>query len=173
MKPDIVQSDHQNHESMVALMRGFFETDKPKVGIFWYDYVNNTLFGVEKDDADKYATERGWGTLPKLHKTYWQKQHFRAVAKNDTASIFYQEKNYTMIPRGRVFINGGKYYVAVGSWINGKIGEEQCIEADKLRDLIIDTFDLPEDFVFYQDRHWDIGHGWSEDNLNDLDALVP
>lgn len=76
MSPEIIQSDQQNHESMVSLMRGFFESDKPKVGFFCYDYVNNTLFGVEKDDADKYATEHGWGTLNKLHKTYWQKQHF-------------------------------------------------------------------------------------------------
>lgn len=166
MKPDIITEDPKNHKEMISLMQNFFETDKPKVGIFWYDYVNNTLFGVEKDDAEKYEEEHGWGTLPKLHKTYWQKQHFRAVAKNATGSIFFKENNYTLIPRGRVFIKDSKFYVAVGEWINGNINGEECIDQEKLRELIIDTFDLPEDFSFYIDHHWNIGHGWSEDRAD-------
>lgn len=31
-----------------------------------------------------------------------------------------------------------------------------------LRELLIDEFDLPKDFKFIYNNHWDIGHGWSE-----------
>ena len=152
----VKKSSPKEHEEMVGLMQNFFETDKPKVGIFWYDYVNNTLFGVEKDDADKYETEHGKATLPKLHKTYWQKQHHRAVAKGETNSIFYQEHDYTKIPRGRIFLEEGKFTVMVGNWIDQ-------IDQQKLRELIQDEFNLPEDFTFKQDYHWNLGHGWSEE----------
>ena len=53
-------------------MRGFMESDKPKVGIFWYDYVNNILFGVQKGDVELYLNQGNSVTFPKLHKTYWQ-----------------------------------------------------------------------------------------------------
>ena len=39
---------------MIDVMSAFFDDGKPQVGIFWYDYAHNTLFGVQKDDADKY-----------------------------------------------------------------------------------------------------------------------
>lgn len=84
--------DNSKHSELVEEMKSFFEDDKTKVGIFWYNYIDNVLFGVMKDDAEKYEKEKGWGTLPKLHKTYWQKHHHRAVAKGLTDSIFY-EKN--------------------------------------------------------------------------------
>lgn len=162
---NIVQSTAQEHDKAIELMRGFMVSDNPKVGIFWYDYTQNILFGVEKGDVELYMTQGNIVTYPKLHKTYWQKQHHRAVAKNDTNSIFYQEHNYTMIPRGRIFYENGTFYVNVGNWINGTINNVQCVDKDKLRELIIDEFDLPEDFVFRQDKHWDIGHGWSEEKF--------
>lgn len=34
---------------MIDLMRGFANTNRPQVGIFWYDYAHNTLWGVQKD----------------------------------------------------------------------------------------------------------------------------
>ncbi len=164
-KLEIIKSTSQEHAQAINLMRGFMESDKPKVGIFWYDYVNNILFGVQKGDVELYLNQGNSVTFPKLHKTYWQKQHHRAVAKGDTGSIFYQEHNYTLIPRGRIFFENGIFYVNVGSWINGLIEGEQCIDSEKLRELIIDEFDLPEDFIFRQDHHWDIGHGWSEERF--------
>ena len=88
---------------MIDLMRGFANTSRPQVGIFWYDYAYNTLWGVQKDDADKYVDE-GIGTIHKLHKDYWMEQHCRAIAKGDTNSIFYTETNYTQIPRGHIFV---------------------------------------------------------------------
>lgn len=161
----VVKSTEQDHDNAIALMRKFMDSDKPKVGIFWYDFANNSLFGVEKGDVEKYLEQGKIITYPRLHKTYWQKQHQRAVHKNDTESIFFKEHNYTKIPRGRIFYENGVFYVNVGSWINGEIEGVQCIDKDKLRELIVDEFDLPEDFKFREDRHWDIGHGWSEERF--------
>ncbi len=159
------QANYQEHRDMLDLMRGFADTGRPQVGIFWYDYARNTLFGVQKDDADRYIDE-GIGTIHKLHKDYWMKQHYRAVAKGDMGSIFYTETNYTQIPRGRIFVRpDGSLYVTVGHWIEGEINGQQVVNADALRELLIDEFNLPEDFPFVIDEHLDIGHGWSGDKL--------
>lgn len=159
----VVQSSSQEHSNVINLMKGFMNNENPKVGIFWYNYVDNTLFGVEKGDVELYNDQGNIITYPKLHKTYWQKQHHRAVAKNDINSIFYKEHNYTLIPRGRIFLEDDIFYVNVGSWINGEVNGQNCIDKDKLRDLIVDEFNLPNDFIFRVDHHWDIGHGWSEE----------
>lgn len=160
---NIIQSSIQEHNDAINLMKGFMDNGKPKVGIFWYNYNDNILFGVEKGDAELYTNQGNQITYPKLHKTYWQKQHFRAVKKGDTGSIFYKEHNYTLIPRGRIFLEDDIFYVNVGSWINGQINGQNCIDKYKLRELIIDEFNLPDNFVFRIDYHWDIGHGWSEE----------
>ncbi len=60
-----LHSDDKTHRAMLDLMRGFADTGRPQVGIFWYDYAHNTLFGVQKDDADRYIDEHwdighGW-----------------------------------------------------------------------------------------------------------------
>ena len=162
---DVVQSSGQEHNDVINLMKGFMDNEKPKVGIFWYNYADNTLFGVEKGDAELYTDQGNIITYPKLHKTYWQKQHHRAVAKNEENSIFYKEHNYTLIPRGRIFLEGDVFYVNVGSWINGEVNGLNCIDKDKLRELIVDEFNLPDDFIFRVDHHWDIGHGWSEERF--------
>ncbi len=154
--------DNGKHNDLVNDMLGFFDDGKPKVGIFWYNPFDNILFGVMKDDAEKYERAGGWGTLPKLHKTYWQKQHHRAVTKGMTDSVFYKEQNYTLIPRGRVFVEDGRFFVAVGDWIEGTVKGLEMIDKDKVRELIEDEFNIP-DFEFYRDYHWDIGHGWSEE----------
>ena len=50
-------------------------------------------------------------------------------------------------PKGRVLLENGTFYVIVGSWIN----ESDVIDSDKLRELIVDEFDLPEDFIFKEE----------------------
>ena len=151
---------------MINVMRNFFDDGKPQVGIFWLDYVHNTLFGVQKDDAEKYIEEIGVGTLHKLQRTYWHKQHYRAVARNEINSIFYVKTNYTLIPRGRVFVRSdGSIYVTVGHWINGEIDGQNVINQQKVRELIADEFNLSDDFEIIIDEHWDIGHGWSGDKF--------
>lgn len=154
-------SDESEHKEMIDTMSGFFDNNKPQVGIFCYDYHNNTLFGVQKDDADKYVDEEKTMTLPKLHGTYWNKQHQRAKAKGDTRSIFYGSKNYTMIPRGSVFVRpDGTIFVAVGHWLYGEgIEQKDVIDIEKVRELIADEFNLDDDFEFVIDTHWDLGHG--------------
>lgn len=83
--------------------------------------------------------------------------------QGDISSLFYTESNYKLIPSGRIIYENGSFYVNVGSWINGKINGIQCIDEEILRDLIIDEFNLPDDFVFRVDRRWDIGQGWSDE----------
>lgn len=162
----ITESNAESHQEMIDVMSNFFDDGKPQVGIFWLDYVHNTLFGVQKDDAEKYVDESKVNTLPKLHRTYWHKQHHRAVAKGDVNSIFYVEKNYTLIPRGRVFVRkDGSIYVAVGTWINGEINGKQVVNQQAVREAIADEFNLPDDFEIVIDEHWNIGRGWSEDKF--------
>ena len=163
IKEYIVEAKKKEHDDMIDVMSKFYDDETPKVGIFWYDIKNKVLFGVEKDDAEKYIEDTGVGTL---HRTYWSKKHHRAIAKGETSSIFYKENNYTNIPRGRVFVNSdGTLFVAVGSWIEGKIHNEVVLDPEFVRELIIDEFNLPDDVEFKVDEHWNIGYGWSEDKF--------
>lgn len=93
-----------------------------------------------------------------LHEDYWLKQYRKARAKGLLESPFYGD--WTMIPRGRIFydIPTQTFVCYVGKWYK----KYERI----LRDLILIEFDIPkESFRFQYDRHWDIGHGWSERGL--------
>ena len=37
----IQQSSEQEHNNAINLMKGFMDNGKPKVGIFWYNYIDN------------------------------------------------------------------------------------------------------------------------------------
>jgi len=163
---NINYTNDDEHNEIVGAMSVFLDNGQPKVGIFWYDINENNLFGIEKIDADKVVFVNGKATVGKLHKTYWQKQHHRAVQKKDVTSIFYDEHNYTMIPRGRIFLDekDGKFYVYVGHWLADGIDGHQ-IDINNFREVLADEFNLPDDFEFVIDYHWDIGHGWSEELL--------
>ena len=154
----INHTTNDEHQGLVNAMACFMDNGKPKVGIFCYDMVNGSLFGVEKIDAEQAVFVNGKATIGKLHKTYWQKQHHRAESKGDTSSIFYSEHNYTMIPRGRIFLDEAteRFYVCVGHWLND-------IDQEHFREVLEDEFNLPEDFELVIDHHWDLGHGWSEE----------
>ena len=52
----VIKATQEEHDAAIALMRTFMCSDKPKVGVFWYDFVNNSLFGVEKGEVDIYLT---------------------------------------------------------------------------------------------------------------------
>ena len=39
---------------------------------------------------------------------------------------------------------------------------------NELRELVADVFNLPDDFVFEIGKHWELGHGWDESQLNDF-----
>ena len=172
---NINHTSASDHQSLVDAMIGYMDNGKPKVGIFWYDMANGSLFGVEKIDAEQAVFVNGKGkissgdltrgsstssSIKMEHKTYWQKQHHRAEAKGDTSSIFYAEHNYTMIPRGRIFLDEAtdRFYVCVGHWLND-------IDQEHFREVLEDEFNLPPDFDLVIDIHWDLGHGWSEELL--------
>ena len=163
-KDGVNHTSGEEHKSLVDSMLPFLDNGKPKLGIFWYDAANQSLFGVEKIDAEKASFINGRATISKLHKTYWQKQHHRAEAKCDTKSVFYQEHNYTLIPRGRIFLDEAtdSFYVCVGSWLHE--GVAGCkVDVEWLHELLEDEFNLPADFEFVIDYHRDLGHGWSEE----------
>ncbi len=155
---NILHTSTSEHRELVDVMRGFMDNGKPKLGIFWYNTALGTLFGIEKEDADNVPFVNGKATTGKLHKTFWQKQHHRAEAKGDTASIYYSEHNYTMIPRGRIFLDEATnhFYVCVGHWLND-------IDQEHFREVLEDEFNLPTNFDLVIDHHWDLGHGWSEE----------
>ena len=162
----INHTDGDEHRSLIDSMAPFIDNGKPKLGIFWYDVANQSLFGVEKTDAEMATFVNGRATIAKLHKTYWQKQHHRADAKGDTSSIYYHEHNYTMIPRGRIFLDEEteRYYVCVGHWLTEGVNGT-TVDIEHFREVLEDEFNLPEDFEFVIDYHWDLGHGWSEELL--------
>ena len=54
----------------------------------------------------------------------------------------------------------GRLLVKVGSWYKQY--------EDELRELVADAFNLPDDFVFEIGKHWELGHGWNESQLNDF-----
>ena len=142
----------EEHDAAIALMRTFMDSDKPKVGIFWYDFVNKSLFGVSKIEAESLSAEGDIIKYSQTHEIYWEEQHRRAIAKDNIKSIYYNNDNFTKIPRGRVCQENGTYYVYVGCWIN----DSDLIDTDKLRELVIDEFDLPEETTFRYDAQMDM-----------------
>ena len=68
----INHTSEAEHRDLVDVMRGFMDNGTPKLGIFWYDPSDGSLFGIEKIDADKVPFVNGKATIGKLHKTYWQ-----------------------------------------------------------------------------------------------------
>ena len=141
------------------LMKDFeAEEIEPMVGIFWYLPEEHRLFEVYASSLSQSKMVNGRTTYHKLHKTIWQAKKCRDRAKGKGNSVYYQD--YTQIPRGRVFYDKGNFIVKVGSWY-------EPYEAE-LRELVEDAFNLPDDFVFEIGKHWELGHGWNEDQLDDF-----
>ena len=128
------------------------DSDKePSVGIFWYLPEKHDLFEVYSKVPP--STE-GIHTIHKLHRDVWKKGKYRALARGEVGSIYY--KDYTKIPRGRVYYNKGKFTVAVGSWYK-KYEEE-------LTNLLKDYFDL-EEFDFEVIEYFELGHNGGEEEF--------
>ena len=146
----------EEHDKLIECMQKFADKEaEPQVGIFWYDALNDELFGVSKIDvSNAKANKSGLKTVDLLHKTFWRKNQYRDQSKGKD-SIYVGD--YTQIPRGRVFYNENNnlFEVMVGSWIEKYPGAKEEIIYD---------FDLPKDKTnFIIDRHWELGHGWSEE----------
>lgn len=108
---NIRKATQEEHDAAIALMRTFMDSDKPKVGIFWYDFVNKSLFGVSKIEAESLSAEGDIIKYSQTHEIYWEEQHHRAIAKDNTKSIYYNDDNFTRIPRGRVCLENGYIWV--------------------------------------------------------------
>lgn len=150
----------KKHNELLDIMEQFMDKQEPKVGIFWYNYVKHELFGCQSVEVSSIKLNaKGIGTIGKLHQDFWKKQYHKAHVKNDIDSPYYKKFNYTLIPQGRIFYNNGEFIVMVGDWLTDPQYE---VDINELRELLIDEFDLPENFKFQQDEHWNIGRGWSE-----------
>ena len=48
---NIKNATDEEHQSAISLMENYLPPEAPKLGIFWYDYKNEKLFGVEKREV--------------------------------------------------------------------------------------------------------------------------
>lgn len=144
-----------NRESVMKAMKdnmNYSSEEHSQVGIFWYDIQSDSLFGVNKVDSEDvdfvHTSDGDIKYYKKLHKDIWKKESYRGKDKRFIG-------NYTMIPRGRVsFYKDKGYVVFVGDWIDNY---------PSVKDDILYEFELPKDTNFIKDKHWNIGHGWSEE----------
>lgn len=147
------KDDYASVMALMAANRG--KDSEPKVGLFWYNRANNTLFGVVShrlSDYTKANASDGRITCSEMHEDVWKKEFRKQKYQNNGQGPFvgaYQDK-----PRGRVFynINTDTFEVAVGKWLE---------EFPQAYQLILDEFDLPADKTqpMYA-IHWDIGMSW-------------
>ena len=150
---ELSEDDYASVMALMAANRG--KDSEPKVGLFWYNRANNTLFGVVShrlSDYTKANASDGRITCSEMHEDVWKKEFRKQKYQNNGQGPFvgaYQDK-----PRGRVFynINTDTFEVAVGKWLE---------EFPQAYQLILDEFDLPADKTqpMYA-IHWDIGMSW-------------
>lgn len=100
--------NQQEHNDMIDLMRGFANTGRPQVGIFWYDYAHNTLFGVQKDDADRYVDE-SIGTIPQTPQRLLDETTLSGSSKRRYwFYVLYRNQLHTNTPRTHLCMSGRK-----------------------------------------------------------------
>ena len=144
------------YSSVMKLMSSNRGKDsEPKVGIFWYNRANKTLFGVVShrlSDYTKANASDGRITCSEMHEDVWKKAYYKQRFENNGVGPFigaYQDK-----PRGRIFYNieNDVFEVAVGKWLE---------EFPEAYDLILKEFDLPPEKTQPKYAvHWDIGMSW-------------
>lgn len=144
------------YNSVMKLMSSNRGKDsEPKVGIFWYNRANKTLFGVVShrlSDYTKANASDGRITCSEMHEDVWRKAYYKQRFENNGVGPFigaYQDK-----PRGRIFYNieNDVFEVAVGKWLE---------EFPEAYDLILKEFDLPPEKTQPKYAvHWDIGMSW-------------
>ena len=144
------------YNSVMKLMSSNRGKDsEPKVGIFWYNRANKTLFGVVSHRLSDYTNANasdGRITCSEMHEDVWKKAYYKQRFENNGVGPFigaYQDK-----PRGRIFYNieNDVFEVAVGKWLE---------EFPEAYDLILKEFDLPPEKTQPKYAvHWDIGMSW-------------
>ena len=149
----------EEYQSIIDIMRQYKDApDKPQIGIFWYSPEKDELMDVYLQDFDSVALHpNGKRISTKIHQKVWEKNYYRARAKNDKERLAYYEQDYAWVPRGRVNFNEntGYFEVMTGDWIDKYPSLKADIEME---------FQLPhERTIFLRGEHWQLGHGWSED----------
>ena len=127
----------------------------PKVGIFWYNRANNSLYGVVSHRVSDYTRANasdGRITCSEMHEDVWKKEFRKQKYLYGGQGPFVGA--YQDTPRGRVFyhIDNGTFEVAVGKWIE---------EYPQAYEEILKEFNLPPDKTTAKYAyHWDIGQSW-------------
>lgn len=147
------EDDYASVMALMAANRG--KDSEPKVGLFWYNRANNSLFGVVShrlSDYSKANASDGRITCSEMHEDVWKKEFRKQKYQNNGQGPYvgaYQDK-----PRGRVFYNvkTDTFEVAVGKWLE---------EFPQAYELILEEFNLPPDKTKAMYAvHWDIGMSW-------------
>lgn len=147
-----------SRDEIIDEMKKYFD-EKAEVGLFWYHPLSEELFEIHSIPAK--TLEKDQYTYPKLHKTIWNKLRCSALNKKEKGLVYdpIYLKNYTMVPRGRVFFKNDIFYVLTGNWIT-----------DEIKKMVIKQFNLQKCNVKFKiDCHWEIGHGWSEEGFTNFD----
>ena len=112
----------EEYKSIIDIMRQYKDADdKPQIGIFWYSAEKDELVDVYLQDFDSVELHpNGKSISTKIHQKVWEKNYYRARAKNDEEKLNYYQQDYAWIPRGRVNFNerDGRFEVMVGDWFD-------------------------------------------------------
>lgn len=97
----------EEYNSIIEVMRQYKDIDKkPQIGIFGYSPQKDELIDVYLQDFDSVELHPcGKRISTKIHKKVWEKNYYKARAKNDKERLAYYEQDYAWIPRGRVNFN--------------------------------------------------------------------
>ena len=142
------------NRALCVMSQNLANQEAPRIGIFWYDVINDDLFGVVSSQASEARVSHGLASVNTLHRDYWKKQYNKLKAKNEGKEVYPYIGDYKDTPRGRIFydVNNNQYIINVGSWIN---------KYPQAKTLIIDEFNLENHkYTFKTAIHWELGHGW-------------
>lgn len=120
----------------------------PQLGIFWFDEDSESLFEVHTKDFDPRRVVNGHLAYDKTHRFWWDKARFSPRNRNNPV----YNQDFKDVPRGRVTFDDDHFIVHIGSWYEPY--------KDILRALLVEEFDIPSDFEFVVDEHWELGHGF-------------
>jgi hypothetical protein len=161
MDKQIRTSSEEESQILFDTMRDNMNSQtRPKVGMFWYNPQRDRLVGIRSAFAHELSfNSKGRKTVSTLHHAIWDEVREDAIANGSSDKIF-SEKDYTLVPRGRIFqisvpdSNEEYFEILIGGWLR---------EYPSAAELILKSFNLKQcEHEFIYSQHWDIGHGTSE-----------
>ena len=136
-------SGSERKDIINSMRENFNIQNDPMVGIFWYDSIEDELFGITSAIASELSfNSNGKKTVGTIHESWWNRQQEREKAKGKLSKRF--SKEYTLTPRGRIFQieNDQHFELMCGSWINDHIVElvkEEFNLQNVILKVIVDT----------------------------------